>query len=136
MVKESSFQKFVLNYYIEFMGQNFGGRAGEFFCENRPGAALMSETIPAGSRMDSLLVKAGAISKAGGFSMIICLEKCIKCCAAAVREKTEKKMRGATLLQGHEHQGHERKDQEGCFRHQSRNSPATMEDHVGTDIHS
>jgi len=41
--------------------------------------------------MDSLLVKAGAISKAGGTSMIKCLEKCIKCCAAAVREKTKKK---------------------------------------------
>lgn len=59
MVKKSSFQKFFLNYYIEFMGQNLGGIAGEFLCENRPGAAFMSETISAGSRMDSLLVKAG-----------------------------------------------------------------------------
>lgn len=91
MVRKSSFQKFVFNYYIKFTGQNFGSRAGEFLCENRPGSALMSETIPAGSRMDSLLVKAGAISKAGESYMIICLEKCIKCCAAAVRQKTERK---------------------------------------------
>lgn len=42
MVKESSFQKFVINNYIKFMGQNFGSRAGEFLCENSPGAALTS----------------------------------------------------------------------------------------------
>ena len=71
MVKESSFQKFVISNYIKLNS--------------------CPESIPTGSRMDSLLVKAGAISKAGGTSMIKCLEKSIKCCAAAVREKTKQK---------------------------------------------
>lgn len=53
-------------------------------------ASCHTESVPVDSNIDPMLAKAEAISKAGSTSVVTYLEKCKKCCGAAVRK--EKKM--------------------------------------------
>ncbi|PKU45778.1 vps10 domain-containing receptor 2 [Limosa lapponica baueri] len=85
-----------------------------------------TEPVPAISKTDPPLAKADPVSDAGGASVITYLRKGKKCCAAVVRERSEKNMRERALKTPRP----VKKEGKRCSRHKKKYSPAAHgEDH-------